>query len=108
MSLKNSLPQSSCADRLKVLADASRLAILEILMDEPKHVWELNVDLNLEQSLLSHHLKVLREEGFVKSTRNGKAVLYRLAPEVQLSSRKAINLGCCQLLFDNDTRVTVS
>lgn len=33
MSLKHSLPQPSFANRLRVLADASRLAVLEILMD---------------------------------------------------------------------------
>ena len=103
MSLNSSLPQSNCADRLKVLAEPSRLAVLERLMGGPKHVWELNADLNLEQSLLSHHLKILREEGFVVSTRKGKAVLYRLAPGVQPSSSKAINLGCCQLSFNDDT-----
>jgi len=42
MSLKPSLFQANCADRLRVLADASRLAVLELLMDGLKHVWELN------------------------------------------------------------------
>ena len=104
MSLKPSFPQSSCADRLRILADASRLAVLELLMSGPKYVWELNADLNLEQSLLSHHLKVLRKEGFVESARDGKAVLYRMAPGVQSSPNKAINLGCCLLLFTEDNR----
>lgn len=104
MRLKPSLPQSTCANRLKVLADANRLAVLELLMNGPKYVWELNADLQLEQSLLSHHLKILREEGFVESTRDGKAVLYQLAPRVRSSSRKAINLGCCLLLFNSGKR----
>ena len=101
MSQKSELPQSFCVRKLKVLADTTRLAVLEILMEGPKHVGELNAVLDVEQSLLSHHLKVLREEGFVQATRDGKAVLYTLTPAVQrANSGKAIDLGCCLLSFD--------
>jgi len=99
MNQKSPLPQSFCASRLKVLADTTRLAVLEMLLDGPRHVGELNTSLGMEQSLLSHHLKVLRKEGFVEATRDGKAVLYRLAPGVASSSGKALNLGCCLLSF---------
>lgn len=92
---------SFCSERLKVLADSTRLAILEMLWSEPKHVWEMNTVLGLEQSLLSHHLKVLREQGFVRATRDGKAVLYQLEPTVwNTSSGRVIDLGCCRLCFD--------
>lgn len=99
MNPKRQLPQSFCADRLKILADTTRLAVLEILMEGPRHVGELNAFLDLEQSLLSHHLRVLRKEGFVEATRDGKAVLYRLAPGVWSSSEQSINLGCCLVSF---------
>lgn len=90
-----------CADRLKVLADETRLAVVRQLMDGPKHVGEINEPLGLEQSRLSHHLKVLREAGLVHAERDGKAVLYRLAPEVSVKpAGQAINLGCCLLSFD--------
>jgi DNA-binding HxlR family transcriptional regulator len=96
-----SIDEDFCVRRLKVLADRTRLAILGLLMESPKHVGELNTHLKLEQSLLSHHLKVLRQEGFVESTRDGKAVLYQLAPHCKTqSSLKALNLGCCILSFD--------
>lgn len=91
---------SFCAQRLKVLADSNRFAILRLLMDGPKYVWELNAALGLEQSLLSHHLKILRQEGLVESQREGKAVLYLLAPGVRLDSGKGINLMCCVLSFE--------
>jgi ArsR family transcriptional regulator len=101
MSQKSELPQSFCVGKLKVLADTTRLAVLEILMEGPKHVGELNTVLNVEQSLLSHHLKVLRQEGFVEATRDGKAVLYSLTPAVQWGKAgRAIDLGCCFLSFD--------
>lgn len=101
MSKRSDFPQSFCVQKLKVLADTTRLAVLEILMEGPKHVGELNAFLSVEQSLLSHHLKVLRDEGFVEATRDGKAVLYSLAPAVQPANAvRAINLGCCLLSFD--------
>jgi DNA-binding transcriptional ArsR family regulator len=90
-----------CARQLKVLADTTRLSVLKILMEGPLHVGELNAVLKLEQSLLSHHLKILREAGFVEATRDGKAVLYHFVPTMrQDNSGKAIDLGCCLLSFE--------
>lgn len=95
------LAETSCASLLKVLADDTRLAIVEQLFVGPKHVGEINEVLRVEQSLLSHHLRVLRDAGLVKAERDGKAVLYRLAKEVHVArSQKAINLGCCSISFD--------
>jgi ArsR family transcriptional regulator len=55
----------------------------------------------LEQSLRSLHLKVLRKEGFVEATRDGKAVLYSLTSAVeQTKAGRAIDLGCCLLSFN--------
>ena len=91
----------SCAGLLKVLADATRLGVVRVLMDGPKHVGEINAFLGVEQSLLSHHLKVLRESGIVGAERDGKAVLYRLSSSVQSRRRgDVIDLGCCRLSFD--------
>lgn len=98
---QNESSQSYCVSKLKVLADTTRLAVLEILMEGPKHVGELNAVIGVEQTLLSHHLKVLRQEGFVEATRDGKAVLYSLAPAARSpNAGRAINLGCCLLSFD--------
>jgi ArsR family transcriptional regulator len=92
--------ESSCAELLKVFADETRLDVLEQLMSGPKHVNEINETLKIDQSLLSHHLKLLREKGFVLAKRDGKSVLYQLAPKVAVPSReRAINLGCCRLTF---------
>lgn len=101
MPSNRSLLHADCARQLGVLADANRLAVLELLMDGPKYVWELNADLELEQSLLSHHLQILRKASLVKSTREGKAVRYRLACGVKPDASKAINLGCCVLLLES-------
>lgn len=90
----------SCATLLKVLADETRLAVVRQLMSGPCHVGEINARLGIEQSLLSHHLKTLRRAGLVIARRDGKAVLYSLAPHVEKSrSSEAINLGCCLISF---------
>ena len=92
---------TSCASRLKVLADETRLATLELLMDGPQHVGELNEKLDVEQSLLSHHLRIWRDAGLVESQRDGKQMLYRLAKEVKGNRKgRSIDLGCCHISFD--------
>ena len=84
-----------------MLADDIRLAVVEQLLEGPKHVGQINEQLHVEPTLLSHHLRVLREAGLVQSERDGKNVLYRLAPSVEGARRgKAINLGCCLISFD--------
>lgn len=95
------LPVINCAERLKVLADETRLAVLQHLLKGARCVGELNAVIGIEQSLLSHHLRVLREAGLVVAERNGKTVLYSLAPGV-VTARKgaAVDLGCCLLAFE--------
>ena len=94
--------EMSCADLLKVLADETRLAVLRKLLHGPMHVHAINEELQVEQSLLSHHLKVLRDVGLVIASRDGKAVLYQLAPRFEeVQSGNSIHLGCCRLSFDN-------
>lgn len=90
-----------CAGRLKVLADQTRLGVLRLLLNGPRHVWEINEELEIDQSLLSHHLRTLRDAGLVVAERDGRAVLYRLAPGVRVSSgNSGIDLGCCFIAFE--------
>jgi len=94
-------PDQSCASVLKVLADETRLAVVERLLAGPRRVSEINAEIGVEQSLLSHHLRVLREAGLVTATRDGKHVRYALATPVQgRRSGRAIDLGCCQISFE--------
>lgn len=91
----------SCAELLKVLADETRLAVVRQLIDGPKYVGEMQAEIELEQSLLSHHLRVLRESGIVTAERDGKAVLYSLSPEMRAARKgQAVNLGCCLISFE--------
>jgi len=91
----------ACVSKLKVLADPTRLAVIRLLMEAPRHVGELARGLQVEQSLLSHHLRVLREAGLVVATPDGKAVLYGLAQGIKVSGcGPGIDIGCCRLTFD--------
>ena len=91
---------STCVSKLKALADPIRLSVMEALMKGPNHVNELMEIVDVEQSLLSHHLRVLREVGLVDAVRDGKAVRYQIASDIEgWSSGKTIHLGCCKLSF---------
>jgi DNA-binding transcriptional ArsR family regulator len=99
--MKKTAAPSFCADKMKVLSDVTRLSVLEELLAGPKNVSQLNALIKIDQSLLSHHLKVLRDAGLVKTTRDGKAVRYEIAPEARAQvAGKALNLGCCQISFE--------
>jgi len=92
---------ADCARRLKVLADPTRLGVVRLLMEGPRHVWAINEEIGIDQSLLSHHLRVMRDAGIVVSERDGRAVLYRLSPDTRpVGGREGVDLGCCTLSFD--------
>jgi len=91
----------SCSELLRVLADETRLGILRHLADGARCVFELQEELDVDRSLLSHHLRVLRQAGFVDAHREGKTVRYSVLPRVLVQRRGAerIDLGCCELVF---------
>jgi ArsR family transcriptional regulator len=55
---------------LKALADPNRLRIFDVLMQGDSCNCELNEKLGLPPNLLSHHLRVLRQAGLVRSRRD--------------------------------------
>ncbi len=87
----------SCAARLRVLADPTRLEVMRLVSESPRLVSELVELLLIEQSLLSHHLKVLREADLVRSVAEGQARRYHVVSA--RSHGDALDLGCCQLTF---------
>ena len=62
----------------KVLSDPTRLKILLSLREGEKNVTSIATAVAMEQSAVSHQLKLLRENRVVKSRREGKAILYSL------------------------------
>lgn len=64
---------------LKVVGETSRFRILKYLADRPRNVSEIVRALGLQQSLVSHHLKVLRNHGLLKAERKGPFVKYSVS-----------------------------
>ena len=62
----------------KALCDPNRLLILETLQSGDKCACKLLEELEISQSTLSHHMKILCEAGFVESTRQGKWMHYTI------------------------------
>ena len=69
------------ADLFKVFGDSTRIRILYALMEGSLCVTDLASALEMNQSAVSHQLKILKQSKLVKSTRAGKTILYELADE---------------------------
>jgi len=61
------------------LSTPTRVQILYALLDRPQDVSELTSLLGLEQSAVSHQLRVLREHALVRVERGGTRRVYSLA-----------------------------
>ena len=61
----------------KALADQLRLQILRLLRNECFGVLELCRILEIKQSALSHHLKILSTADVVTTRREGNSIFYR-------------------------------
>jgi Predicted transcriptional regulators len=65
----------------KVLSDRTRLKIVLSLKDGERNVTAISEALAMEQSAISHQLKLLRDSNVVKSRREGKVIFYSLDDE---------------------------
>jgi ArsR family transcriptional regulator, lead/cadmium/zinc/bismuth-responsive transcriptional repressor len=64
------------------LADPTRLAVAATLLDADELcVCDLSWIVEKPQALVSHHARLLRERGLLRSRREGKMVLYSLTDE---------------------------
>ena len=66
------------ATTLQALATPSRLMILTRLRESPCTVTALAEAVGMEQSAVSHQLRLLRNLGLVTGTRSGKSIVYAL------------------------------
>lgn len=69
---------ASVASTLHALANPGRLRILSTLQTGPATVGRLTESLGMEQSAVSHQLRLLRDLGFVTAARQGRNIEYRL------------------------------
>ena len=67
-------PQTTTlADRLRALADPTRLRILDLLIQQGDAlcVCDITAQFDLHQPTISHHLRILREAGLIHGDRRG-------------------------------------
>jgi ArsR family transcriptional regulator len=94
------------AELFHALAEAARLEIIQILLDGEHCVCDLQSHLDIAQSRLSYHLKVLKDAGVVTDRRDGRWSYYtlnraaiveaeRLLAALRPSSGQRLAARCC-------------
>lgn len=83
--LQNHMPTENVlrkiADFFSSFADPTRIKIITALCISEMCVNDLSVVLNINQTTVSHQLKLLKDSGIVYSTRFGKIMYYKLCDE---------------------------
>lgn len=69
---------SALTETFRLLGDTSRLRILLLCMSRPRPVGEIADTLGLSQSLVSHHLRLLRTARLVRARRQSRQMIYAL------------------------------
>jgi ubiquinone/menaquinone biosynthesis C-methylase UbiE/DNA-binding transcriptional ArsR family regulator len=87
MNKKPEAQPEALLSRMTSLADATRLRLLRLLEGQELGVVDLCDVLQMPQSTISRHLKVLADHGWVRSRRDGTTHLYRTA-EMEADSRR--------------------
>ena len=87
----------------KALADETRQKIMAMCCCQTVSVGEIVDALDVAQPTVSHHLKVLKNAGLVRSVRQGKQVLYTI-------DQQRLAQGCCQVAenFAPDQQITLT
>ena len=73
------------AELFRLLGEPNRLRLVAACLDGPKTVGELTAQAGVSQSLVSHHLRLLRAARLLRQRRQGKNVLYDL-PDCHVST----------------------
>lgn len=79
--MKRSAASTPLTDRLAALSEVVRLRICRLLERHELSVGEVASVVQLPQSTVSRHLKVLSDAGWVQKRAEGTATLYRLVPD---------------------------
>lgn len=65
----------------KIISDPTRLSILYLLKEKARNVSEIVNALEMEQSAISHQLRILKDSRLVRAERQGKSMFYQLDDE---------------------------
>ncbi|MFA6492634.1 MAG: metalloregulator ArsR/SmtB family transcription factor [Patescibacteria group bacterium] len=63
---------------LKAIADDNRFRIIVFLKNGERCVCEIQKEFDLPQNLISHHLKVLKDNKVLFDRRDGQKIFYKL------------------------------
>ena len=74
----------------KALCDPNRLMIIEMLQSGEKCACQILEELDIAQSTLSHHMKILCESALVSARRDGKWMHYSLDGYACLEAQKLL------------------
>lgn len=69
------------AQLFKIFGDPTRVRILHLLLNTELCVQDIADSLSMNQSAISHQLRILKQSALVKSRRDGKTIYYSLADE---------------------------
>ena len=83
------------ADLFKVFGDSTRLRIMVMISDSEMAVNDIAESLRMEQSTISHQLRVLRQNKLVRVRRDGKQMYYSLDDD---HVKKIIEMGMDHIL----------
>lgn len=86
----------------KAFCDENRLQVLEMLRSGEKCACVLLEKLQISQSTLSHHMKILCDSGIVASRRDGKWTYYSIS---EAGNRKAAELLAVLTVSDHHGEV---
>lgn len=88
------------AECLRTLAHPHRLRIIEILLDHDESVGELARACKLPSHMVSDHLRILKDRGFLVSERQGRKVFYRISEpalaDIMHCVQKRFGVQCAQ------------
>ncbi len=79
----DTVPVVALTDRLKALADETRLRMLDLLLRHGQAlcVCEITEQFDLSQPTISHHLRLLREAALIRGEKHGTWMYYSTRDE---------------------------
>lgn len=86
----------------KALSDSTRLRILMLLLEKDMCVCELVFTLKMEQSRISHQLRIMRDADLVEDIRDGKWTNYRIPDKTKKSLRELFDMVLREILSDSE------
>lgn len=84
------------ATTLAILGEPSRLSIVIFLLEKKANVTEITMQLKMSQPAVSHHLRLLKTSGILKSHKSGKQVYYSINDDhvKRIIELGLIHMGC--------------